>query len=62
MITRENRGNIIGEINISRTSDGRTITTQTSYLNGQVVFQNVSVRDSQGHVETTNVLGGKILP
>jgi hypothetical protein len=62
MITRDNHGNIIGEINISRTSDGRTITTQTSYLNGQVVFQNVSVRDSQGHVETTHVLGGKVLP
>jgi hypothetical protein len=50
MITRDNHGNITSEINISRTSDGRTITTQTSYLNGQVVFQDVSVRDSLGHV------------
>jgi hypothetical protein len=31
MITRDNHGNIIGEINISRTSGGRTVTTQTSY-------------------------------
>lgn len=46
----------------SRTSDGKTITTQTSYLNGRVTVQNVTVRDSQGRVETTNVLGGKILP
>jgi hypothetical protein len=62
MITRDNQGNIIGEINTSRTSDGKTITTQTSYLNGRVTAQNVTVRDSQGRVETTNVLGGKILP
>jgi hypothetical protein len=62
MITHDNKGNIIGEINTSRTSDGKTITTQTSYLNGRVTAQNVTVRDSQGRVETTNVLGGKILP
>jgi hypothetical protein len=34
MITRDNQGNNIGEINTSRTSDGKVITTQTSYLNG----------------------------
>jgi hypothetical protein len=62
MVTRDNQGNIIGEINTSRTSDGKTITTQTSYLNGRVTSQNVTVRDSQGRVETTNILGGKILP
>lgn len=62
MVTRDNQGNIIGEIHTSRTSDGKTITTQTSYLNGRVTAQNVTVRDSHGRVETTNVLGGKILP
>lgn len=62
MITRDNQGNIIGEVNTSRASDGKIITTQTSYLNGRVTSQNVTVRDSQGRVETTNVLGGKILP
>jgi hypothetical protein len=62
LITRDNNGNVVGEINTSRTSDGKTITTQTSYLNGRVTVQNVTVRDSQGRVETTNILGGKILP
>lgn len=58
MITRDNHGTIIGEINISRASDGRIVTTQTSYLNGQVALQNVPVRDSQGHVETTHPCAG----
>jgi DUF4097 and DUF4098 domain-containing protein YvlB len=62
MITRDNNGKIIGEINTSRTSDGKTITTQTTYHNGQPIYQNVSVRDSQGRVETTHVQGGKIRP
>jgi hypothetical protein len=62
MITRDNKGNIIGEINNSRTSDGKVITTQTMYYNNQAVSQNIAVRDSQGRVATTNILGNKILP
>jgi hypothetical protein len=58
----DNKGNICNEISHVNTSDGRTITTQTSFLNGQVTAQNVTVRDSQGRVETTHFLGGKIQP
>jgi hypothetical protein len=62
MVTRDNNGNIVGEINTSYTSDGKVITTNTMYYNGRPVAQNISVRDSQGHVESKNILGGKILP
>lgn len=62
MISRDNNGNIVGEINTSYTSDGKVITTNTMYHNGKPVVQNISVRDSQGRVETTNILGNKILP
>jgi hypothetical protein len=62
MISRDNNGKVVGEINTSRTTDGRTITTNTVYQNGQAVTQNIAVRDSQGRVETTNVYGHKILP
>jgi hypothetical protein len=43
-------------------SNGKTITTQKSFLSGQVTAQFVTVRDSQEHVETTHILGGKIRP
>ena len=62
MITYDNNGKVVGEINTSYTSDGKVITTNTAYYNGRPVAQTISVRDSQGHVETTNILGGKILP
>ena len=62
MITRDNQGNVVGEINTSYTSDGKVITTNTMYYNGKPVAQNISVRDTQGRVETTNILGAKILP
>ena len=62
MVSRDNNGKLISEINTSRTSDGRTITSNTVYQNGQAVSQNIAVRDSQGRVETTNVYGSKILP
>lgn len=62
MIARDNNGNVVGEINTSYTSDGKVITTNTTYYNGKPVAQNISVRDSQGHVQTTNILGAKILP
>jgi hypothetical protein len=43
-------------------SDGSTVITNTLYYGERVVRQNISVRDSQGNVKTTGVLGGKILP
>jgi hypothetical protein len=65
MQSRDNHGNLVNEINHFRTSDGKSITTNTTFNthNGQVASQNVSVQDSKtGKVTTTNTLGGKLLP
>jgi len=64
MKSHDSNGNLVSEINTSRTSDGKTVTTQTLYntYNGNPLHQNISVRDSQGNVTTTDVIGGKLLP
>jgi hypothetical protein len=62
MQIRNNRGELIGEINTSFTDKGDRVTTNTLYDRGNPVIQNISVRDNQGNVRTTNVIGGKILP
>jgi hypothetical protein len=62
MLIRNNKGEVTGEMNISITQDGSVINTNTLYNNGRPVTQNISIRDNQGKVRTTNVSGGKILP
>jgi len=62
MVTRNNSGEVVNEMNVSITQDGTVIWTNTMYSNGRPIVQNISVRDSQGSVRTTNVIGGKILP
>jgi hypothetical protein len=62
MLNRNNKGEITGEINTTFTQEGAVITTNTMYNNGRPVAQNVSVRDTEGKVHTTNIIGGKILP
>ncbi len=62
MLSRNNQGEVIGEINTSFTDKGEKIVTNTLYNRGNPVFQHVSVRDNEGKVRTTNVIGGKILP
>ena len=62
MQIRNNRGELIGEINTAFTSAGEVIVTNTIYDRGNPVVQNISVRDNEGKVRTTNVIGGKILP
>ena len=62
MVTHNNKGEIVNEINVSITQEGTVIRTNTMYNNGRPLVQNISVRDSQGTVRTTNVIGGKILP
>jgi hypothetical protein len=62
MLIRNNSGEIAGEMNVSITQDGTVIRTNTMYQNGRPVTQNISIRDSQGSVRTTNIIGGKILP
>lgn len=49
-------------MNMSITQGGDVINTNTLYDNGSPVTQNISIRDNQGKVRTTNVIGGKILP
>ena len=62
MQIRNNDGEVIGEINNSFTDKGERIVTNTIYDRGNPVIQNITVRDNQGKVRTTNVIGGKILP
>ena len=62
MQIHNNRGELIGEINNSFTDKGERIVTNTIYDRGNPVIQNISVRDNQGKVRTTDVIGGKILP
>ena len=62
MLSRNNQGEVVGEINTSFTDKGEKIVTNTLYDRGNPVFQHISVRDNQGIVRTTNVIGGKILP
>jgi hypothetical protein len=53
---------VIGEINNSFTDKGDRITTNTIYDRGNPVIQRIAVRDNEGKVRTTNVIGGKVLP
>jgi hypothetical protein len=62
MLIRNNKGEVVGEMNMSITEEGDVINTNTLYNDGRPVTQNISIRDSQGKVRTTNVIGGKILP
>ena len=62
MLIRNNKGEVVSEMNTSITQDGSVINTNTLYNDGRPVTQNLSIRDNQGNVRTTNVIGGKILP
>jgi hypothetical protein len=62
MLIRNNKGEVVGEMNVSITQDGDVINTNTVYNDGRPVTENISIRDNQGKVRTTNVIGGKILP
>jgi hypothetical protein len=62
MEIRNNRGEVIGEINTGFTDNGDRIITNTIYDRGNPVIQNITVRDNAGKVRTTNVIGRKILP
>jgi transposase len=64
MKTYDNKGNLLNEQNVIFSDDGKVTQTNTTYdtHTGRVAFQNVSERDSQGNVKTTNTLNGKIRP
>jgi hypothetical protein len=62
MLIRNNSGEVIGEMNTIFTQEGSVVRTNTTHSSGCPIVQNVTVRDTQGTVRTTNVIGGKILP
>ena len=62
MLSRDNQGEVVGEINNSFTDNGDRVVTNTMYYRGNPVFQHIAIRDNEGRVRTTNVIGGKILP
>jgi hypothetical protein len=62
MQIRNNWGELIGKINNGITDKGERIITNTIYHNGYPVMQNISVRDNEGKVRTTTVIGSKVLP
>ena len=57
-----NQGELTGEICTGLTDKGDRITTNTMYDRGSPVMQNITIRRSDGTVETTNIIGRKILP
>ena len=64
MKSYDNSGKVCAEINHFRTSDGKSITTNTQFTGtGRVSSQNVTVCDTNnGKVTSTNSIGGKLLP
>jgi hypothetical protein len=63
MKIRNNRGQVIAEINCGVSNKGELITTHTRYdIHGNPLRQNLSIRRGDGTVETTTIIGRKILP
>lgn len=62
MLIRNNAGEVIGEMNTIFTQEGSVVRTNTTHSSGCPIVQNVTVRDTQGDVRTTDVIGGQILP
>ena len=63
MLIFNNEGKVVGEMNNVFTEDGGHVLTNTLYdQNGNPAMQHVSIRDNQGNVHSTNVIGGKIRP
>ena len=59
MLIRNNDGEIIGEMTTIFAQDGSVIRTNTTHTTGCPIVQNVTVRDNQGNVRTTNVIWGQ---
>ena len=57
-----NQGELTGEISTGLTDHGDRVTTNTLYDRGNPVMQNITIRQSDGTVHTTNIIGRKILP
>ena len=63
MKIHNNRGELIAEINTGLTQDGERFITNTIYGQaGNVVMQHISIRNNEGKLFSTNIIGAKILP
>lgn len=62
MVTHNNSGQKIGEINVVIRPGEGVVSTNTVYSGERVIAQNISTRDNVGHVKTETVYGGKVLP
>jgi hypothetical protein len=62
MQIRNNRGELIGEINTFIRPGEAVITANTVYSGDRVITQTISTRDNAGNVKTETVYGGKVLP
>jgi hypothetical protein len=63
MILRDNQGKIVGQLEHFRDNNGNTVDTNTIYDSRErPKVQQISIRDSQGHVESRTILNGKLLP
>jgi hypothetical protein len=62
MVTYDNSGKKIGEINVIIRPGEGVIATNTVYSGDWVITQNISTRDNAGNVKTETVYGGKVLP
>jgi len=63
MVSYDNSGKKIGEINVIIRPEGGTITTSTIYSStGRVISQNITTRDNHGNVSSENIFGGKLIP
>jgi hypothetical protein len=62
MQIRNNRGELIGEINtIIRPGEG-VIISNTVYSGDRVISQTITSHDNQGSVKTETNYGGKLIP
>ena len=62
MVTYDNSGQKIAEINTIIRRDGGAVITNSVYSGDRVICQNISTRENTGNVKTKTVYGGKILP
>jgi len=60
MLIRNNAGEVIGERNTIFAEEGSVERTNTTQSIGCPTVQNITARDTQGDVRSTNVIGGKL--
>jgi hypothetical protein len=63
MIVRDNSGKVVGQLEHFRDAQGNTVDANTTYDSSErPKVQQITVRDTQGHVESKTILNGKLLP